>query len=318
MSADTALETLVACPLCGEPGAAPLLTGRDLMHRLPGQFPLMRCQGCGLRYQNPRPGPAAIAAFYPDSYGSYASASAGLSARRGLAGALVRRAQFGRVRRLERAVAALPSQPRRLLDIGCASGLFLEAAQRRGWAVAGVELNVRAAEAVSVRLGVPVFAGPFERARYPDAAFDAVTLWDVLEHLHDPLAALREVRRVLRPGGALFVRVPNAASYVARLCGGYWSGYDLPRHLTHFTPRTLARALRAAGFIELVTLYGSGSTIGALHSLRFWLDDGRLPPGQAAALHRALSHPALRAVLLPPTALADRLLGGSNLEVLVR
>lgn len=310
---------IVACPLCGGRRSERILRAGDYMHRLPGSFFLARCESCGLLFQNPRPPRESIDRYYPDSYGSYGSAAQGLHAQPGLRGVMVRRAQGRRARLLDRHVAPISSRPRRLLDVGCASGLFLEAMQGRpGWEVEGVEPNARAARAVSERLGVPVHAGPFEEARFPEAAFDAATLWDVLEHLYDPLASLREVRRILRPGGALFLRVPNAASYVARLFGRYWSGYDLPRHMTVFTPRTLARALAAAGFHELLLSYPSGSYLAALHSLRFALDDGRLPPARAAAIHRALQSPALRAVAWPPLALADRLLGGSNIEVLVR
>ncbi|NJP07736.1 MAG: class I SAM-dependent methyltransferase, partial [Chloroflexaceae bacterium] len=161
-----------------------------------------------------------------------------------------------------------------------------------------------------------VFAGPFEQAEYATGRFDAVTMWDVLEHLHDPLASLREVRRIVRPGGLLFVRVPDAGSIMARLCGDYWSGYDLPRHMTMFTLPTLLRMLAASGFDWPQTIYWSGSYLAALHSLRFALDDGRLPPEQAAQLHRALQTAPVRVVAWLPFRLADWLGQGSNMEVL--
>jgi SAM-dependent methyltransferase len=285
--------------------------------RLPGTFHLVRCAECGLLYQNPRPPLEQIGRYYPDHYGSYSSAQQGLRARPGLLGWVIRRGQKKRCRMLDRAVPAPSGRPRRLLDIGCASGLFLEAMQGyAGWQVEGVELNEVAARATSARLGVPVFVGPFEQAHYPDASFDAISMWDVLEHLHDPLASLRELRRILRPGGALFVRVPNAASYVARLCGRYWVGYDLPRHMTVFTPRTLLRALAETGFNWPVQMFTSASYLTLLHSLRFAMDDGRLSPQRADAIHRALLHPFARALALPLFTLADRLADGSALEVL--
>jgi SAM-dependent methyltransferase len=286
--------------------------------RLPGTFYLSQCVSCGLQFQNPRPPLATMDRYYPDQYGSYSSAQVGLRAQRGAAGWLARRAQNRRCRMIDTAVPMQPGQGRRLLDVGCASGLFLEAMQAYpGWQVEGVELNETAARATSERLGVPVFAGPFEQARYPDATFDAITLWDVLEHLHDPATSLRELRRILKPNGALFVRVPNAASYVARLCGRHWSGYDLPRHMTLFTPRTLSRMLGEAGFDRLVARFSSGSYIAALHSLRFFFDDGHVNPEFGVRVHRVLLHPAARAIAWAPFALADRVAGGSNLEVLV-
>lgn len=312
------LETTV-CPLCGGARYSRARGGPDYFMRLPGTFQLARCAGCGLLYQNPRPPLEEIDRYYPNQYGSYDSARAGLRARRGLMRRVIERGQGKRSRLVDRAMPAAPGQTRRLLDVGCASGLFLEMMQRQqGWQVEGVELNEAAARATGERLGVPVFSGPFERASYPTAAFDAITLWDVLEHLHEPLASLRELRRILKPGGVLFLRVPNAASYVAKLCGRYWSGYDLPRHMTLFTPRTLARALAETGFRERLCYYTSGSYLAALHSLRFALDDGRLRPERALAIHRALQHPLLRAAAWLPFQAADRIAGGSNIEVLVR
>jgi SAM-dependent methyltransferase len=315
----TLIVETTACPLCGGACYRHERSGPDYFMRLPGLFHLVRCEECGLLYQNPRPPLAEIGRYYPDRYGSYGSAQAGLRTRSGLLGLVIRRGQHKRCRLMDRNVPSVPGQPRRLLDVGCASGLFLEAMQSYpGWRVEGVELNETAARATSVRLGVPVFVGPFEQARYPDAHFDAVTLWDVLEHLHDPLASLRELRRIVRPGGVLFVRIPNAASYIARLCGRYWSGYDLPRHMTLFTPTTIRRALAQAGFNQIVCSYSSGSYLAALHSLRFAMDDGMVSPQRAAAIHRVLLHPIARALVWPPVRLADWMASGSNLEVLAR
>ena len=309
----------IACPLCGSGHYHHERSGPDYFMHLPGTFHLVRCDRCGLLFQNPRPPMAEIERYYPDSYGSYNSARQGLRARGGLLGRVIRRGQHKRCRLLDQAVARRAGEARRLLDVGCASGLFLEAMQSyAGWQVEGVELNRAAAEATSARLGVPVFAGPLEEAHYPDASFDAVTLWDVLEHLHDPLASLRELRRILRPGGVIFLRVPNAASYVARWCGRYWSGYDLPRHMTLFEPATLGRALATASFAPVLRSYSSGSYLAALHSLRFALDDGRLAPRRAATVHRVLLHPFARLAAWPLFVLGDRVRYGSNLEVMAR
>jgi SAM-dependent methyltransferase len=308
----------VACRLCGSTRYRNERSGPDYFMRLPGVFHLVRCEHCGLLYQNPRPPLSDIGRYYPDHYGSYGSAQAGLRTQSGLMGWVIRRGMNKRCRLIDRAVPALAGRPRRHLDVGCASGLFMEALQSHGWQVEGVELNETAARTTSARLGVPVFVGPFEEADYPDASFDAVTMWDVLEHLHDPLASLRELRRIVRPGGVLFVRVPNAASYVARLCGRYWVGYDLPRHMVVFTPKTLKRALAQAGFEQIVCTYTSGSYLVVLHSLRFAMDDGLVSPQRAAAIHRVLLHPVSRALVWLPFRLADRVAGGSTLEMLVR
>src|SRR5262245_47082303 len=109
--------------------------------RLPGTFHLVRCEQCGLLYQNPRPPLAEIGRYYPDHYGSYGSAQAGLRTRPGLLGSIIRRGMNKRCRLLDRTVPAEAGRPRQHLDVGCASGLFMEAIQNHGWRVEGVELN---------------------------------------------------------------------------------------------------------------------------------------------------------------------------------
>lgn len=304
------------CLLCGAAGARPVTQGPDYFLRRPGQFQMVQCADCGLLYQNPRPPLHDIDRYYPDSYGSYQSATQGLRTRRGLLRKVIERGMRKRCVLLDSSVRPRDHR-RKVLDVGCASGLFLEAMLTyTDWDAEGVELNHAAATATAQRLGIPVFAGPLETAHFPDASFDAVTMWDVLEHLHDPLAGLREVRRILRPGGALFVRVPNADSYVRRLAGRYWVGYDLPRHMTVFAPRTVLRALAQTGFDHPLHRYGSASYLAAIHSLRFALDDRLASPERAAAIHRVLFHPVARALALPVFALADRVADGSALEVL--
>jgi SAM-dependent methyltransferase len=96
-------------------------------------------------------------------------------------------------------------------------------------------------------LGLPVLTGTLERVAFPDDEFDLVIMWHVLEHIHTPGAMLREVSRILKPGGTLLVAVPNFDSLEAGFSGPGWFHLDVPRHLTHFTPRTLRSVLDQAG-----------------------------------------------------------------------
>ncbi|MEP7027523.1 MAG: class I SAM-dependent methyltransferase [Candidatus Eisenbacteria bacterium] len=145
-------------------------------------------------------------------------------------------------------------KPGRLLEVGCASGAVLEAAAGRGWTVQGVEYSADAASDARSH-GVPVFLGGLEEAALPDAAYDIVFLGDVLEHVPDPAATLREVGRVLAPGGALALRGPMATHSFARQMGLSLMGalgrrlllHEPPYHLWEFEPKTLAALSRAAG-----------------------------------------------------------------------
>jgi SAM-dependent methyltransferase len=134
-----------------------------------------------------------------------------------------------------------------LLEVGCAQGLFLQRAKERGFEVTGVEatpLHVAHAR----ELGVDVREGFLEDLKLGSGSFDIACLFHVLEHVVAPVDLLREVRRVLAPGGVLFVEVPNADSAMARDKGVRWPFLDPANHPLHFSPLSLRRALEAAGF----------------------------------------------------------------------
>jgi 2-polyprenyl-3-methyl-5-hydroxy-6-metoxy-1,4-benzoquinol methylase len=147
----------------------------------------------------------------------------------------------------------------RLLDVGCGLGVFMQAAQKRGFDVQGTEVSRHAANQVRQQLQIPVFLGELETAAYPPQSFDAVTLWDVLEHVQRPSALLRQVGAILRKDGWLVVRAPNEdtlINQIARsayaLSAGQIKG-PLQRmheyyHLYYFTRQTLARLLERHGF----------------------------------------------------------------------
>jgi SAM-dependent methyltransferase len=136
----------------------------------------------------------------------------------------------------------------RLLDIGCGTGKDLERFQQAGWRVTGVEMSPYAASLARARLGCDVMVGHFDEATIEPSQFDAVRLSHVLEHLPSPRRSLEKIHRLLRPGGLLWLEVPNAASAETRLFGRHWFQWDLPRHLYHFTPVTLTRLLWETGF----------------------------------------------------------------------
>lgn len=229
----------VNCVLCGQGDAAPLVEGPDRLHSLPGTFRLVRCRRCGLIYQNPRPSPAALAAYYPDDYPPHVvGQKPTLWNRLDLSLAYAKR-----VRAMRRFATG-----GRLLDVGCGTGGFLRAVAAAGWEVYGLEPSVRAAKVAAEACGAPIITARLEDADLPPEFFDVVTLWDVLEHLHDPKAGLAKVSRTLRTGGLLVVSTPDFDSPDRRLFGKYWFGYDLPRHLYIFDRKTVTALLDQVGF----------------------------------------------------------------------
>jgi SAM-dependent methyltransferase len=136
----------------------------------------------------------------------------------------------------------------RLLDVGCSIGLFLDLARERGWDGLGIEFAPRALAYARETYGLEVIDVPLEDAGFEAESFDAVGLLSVLEHTNEPLRVLGDVARVLRPGGAAYIVVPNVASLACRVLQERARTFDGRNHLIYFSPGTLADALDRAGF----------------------------------------------------------------------
>lgn len=206
-------------------------------------FELTRCAGCGLVTTA---GDLEDGA-YPEEYAAFqAPRSRGTSMpaeRQGKRGPThLLRHRFAWVHRL-----ALPSRPR-VLDVGCGSGsLSLGMRDELGWEVVGLEPS-RAAYEAAQKAGLDIHLGTLESRSGELGEFDLVVFTHVLEHVPDPVADLQRAREITRPGGHCVVSVPNVASLERRLLGRSWDAWDLPRHRTHFEPRTLILAMEQAGW----------------------------------------------------------------------
>lgn len=149
--------------------------------------------------------------------------------------------------RLQRILRILRPTGRRLLDVGCGPGFFLDVARASGFTVQGVELSPFAAHHAQEHLGLLVAQGDFPGTPLPAAGFDVVTLWDVIEHLADAHAMMAEIARVLAPGGSLVFSTGDRTAPFARLSGRRWHLYNLPEHLYFYSPESLRRLLDAHG-----------------------------------------------------------------------
>ena len=225
----------VACALCGarEPR-------RHLACRAPGgtAFEFVRCRRCGLVYQDPRPVFEDLRRRYGPEYFAYELANEenffGLM-RLGLADIAFDRVTGG------------VTPPRTFLDVGCATGMLLQWVRGRGWEVQGVDVCRESAEYGRRTRGVPIHAGTLEEAAFADGSFAVVHFSHLIEHLGDPRAFLREVRRVLRDDGWAVITTPNIAGLQARLFGARWRS-AIVDHLVLFSRTTLARLLAEEGF----------------------------------------------------------------------
>jgi 2-polyprenyl-3-methyl-5-hydroxy-6-metoxy-1,4-benzoquinol methylase len=137
-----------------------------------------------------------------------------------------------------------------LLDIGCAQGFFLFSASKAGYTTRGIEISQDAAAYAIKEFGLDVEAKPFEELRFPESSFDVVTLWQVLEHVPYPLTVLKEVYRILKPGGLIVASTPNIEGIPAKILRKKW--WDIKRlHINQFTTKTLADILHNAGFKKM-------------------------------------------------------------------
>jgi SAM-dependent methyltransferase len=193
------------------------------------------------------------------------------------------------------------------LDVGCGTGALLAALRQDGWAVQGVDPDATLARQAREERGLAVFVGDLAAAAFPNEHFDLVVLWHVLEHLPAPLATLGEVRRVLRPGGVAVIGVPNAASLQARLLGRYWAAYDVPWHLSHFSPGTLGKLLEQAGFRTVRLACFSGSWSIYARSLLALIAAYVRHPRAQAVWQFILLNPLWRAALKLPFLALERL-----------
>jgi SAM-dependent methyltransferase len=220
------------CALCG--GAAP-------RRFVVGAYEVRRCARCDLEFAFPPPPDAALAAVYAGGY--FRGAGPGYAdyfgAERAVADAKAE-ARLALLRRLGLRDGA------RVLDVGCADGRFLLRARREGFAVRGVEVSEEARAELPSELASVVEASLEAAAAH--GPFGAVTFWDVLEHLRDPIGALRAARALLGPDGLLGVVVPVVDNINARLAPRTWDQYKPPEHLWFFSRRALRAAVSAAGF----------------------------------------------------------------------
>jgi SAM-dependent methyltransferase len=138
----------------------------------------------------------------------------------------------------------------RVLDVGAGYGFFLGALEKAGYEAHGIEISPHAVEQARQRTrGKVIEQGAEEPFPFSDGHFDAVTLLDVIEHLKDYKATLESCRRVLKPGGKLFVITLNGHSLARPLLGKRWAWYQDPTHIHMFTPRMLREGLQGAGLV---------------------------------------------------------------------
>jgi len=229
------------CPVCKSETINPLLTVKDFT--VSGEeFVVWQCDMCTVRFTQDVPDASSIAPYYKsENYISHTNAAKGLVNQLYLK---VRNYTLGQKADLISEYTRLKSG--HLLDVGAGTGAFLNTMKQRGWDVKGLEPDEDARKLAETLHGVTV-ADSSQLFEFQPRSFDAITLWHVLEHVHDLHDYIKQLKNILRKDGRLFIAVPNYTSLDASHYGPFWAAYDVPRHLYHFTPKSIEVLLKQHG-----------------------------------------------------------------------
>jgi 2-polyprenyl-3-methyl-5-hydroxy-6-metoxy-1,4-benzoquinol methylase len=229
------------CPVCKTSQSRFVLRAID--HSVSGEsFEIWACPQCTLRYTYDAPDSSSISRYYrSDAYISHSNT------RRGLVNRLY---HFVRRRTLHSKYKLLSEFTRKKtgthLDIGAGTGAFVRYMHENGWQSTGLEPD-EAARLNALQCHQANLLDAAELYRLPEMHFDAITLWHVLEHVHELYPYLLQIKKILKPDGRIFIALPNYTSYDAAFYQENWAAYDVPRHLYHFSPASIRYLLHAAG-----------------------------------------------------------------------
>jgi len=225
------------CPVCNHTEYSKLLTVKDFTVSAEN-FELVACTACGFRFTAHPPAPDQIGRYYQsDAYISHTDSKKGIF---NTIYQLIRKQAVASKRKLVTQYSHC--QTGQLLDYGCGTGAFLVEMKSAGWQVEGMEPDPGAASRAA-ELTSSTISHPDQLSSLPSNAFNVVTMWHVLEHVHDLHGTLAQVKRILKQDGILIVAVPNHTSFDAKHYAEYWAAYDVPRHLHHFSPDSLSKLM---------------------------------------------------------------------------
>jgi len=227
------------CNICG--------SGKSLLVLKTNFYSLLQCKNCGVIYQTPRTNKEKYLKGVIEHYEKVDPSESVASSRTRLY-----KNFFSKIER---------SHPGRILDIGCGFGYFLSVAKEKGWDCFGVEISEEIAEMGKQTYNLNIETTPFEKTNYPTDYFNVITLWNVLDEMMNPVEIIREIKRILAPGGILFIRTPNADLHIMiyRIClllSSIGLTKLIPKgvyifHIYNFSNTSLRKLLEREGFSNI-------------------------------------------------------------------
>ncbi|MFH1537735.1 MAG: class I SAM-dependent methyltransferase [bacterium] len=247
------MEPVEKCPLCGSSSKSDhfktTAAGGDAVT-------IVKCKTCTLVYLDPAPTRKSLSAFYGSVYltPEYRKLDGAryTDPRQEIA------ASFQTMEQHVDLIKEYKVPSGRMLDIGCSYGAFLIEATSRGWSTEGIEPFEEGVEFCRGNLGLKVIQGEIPDADLPSESYDVITMWEIIEHLPEPVAAMKKANELAKLKGVLFITSPSADSPAARLLRERWIGLKLPTHLQFFNYSTLARLLVATGWSPVKIKSGGG------------------------------------------------------------
>ncbi len=232
------MESITCCPICNETHFTQFLSCKDFTTSLE-TFSLSKCNTCQFVFTNPRPSKEEIGKYYESD--KYISHSGGKKNLIDWIYLLARK----RTIQSKHQIIEQNSKGKAILDFGCGTGEFLKELSNNGYKTFGVEPSLTAREKA-----IKLKAGNITQSLSEISAqnFDVITLWHVLEHVHDLNESLRNFHYLLKNSGTIFIAVPNLKSQDAKHYKSYWAGFDAPRHLWHFSQADMKSLLKNNGF----------------------------------------------------------------------
>ena len=231
-----------SCPACGSEQIKPVLQVKDFTVSKE-IFAVWQCSQCTLRFTQDAPAPEAVGKYYlSPHYISHTDTKQGIINQLYHA---IRKFTLKKKRQLVQKESGL--QKGSLLDVGAGTGAFANSMQEAGWNIMGLEPDETARQNAVSKYKLN-FQLPEALYKLEAQSFDVITMWHVLEHVHDLHRYLQHCERILKSGGTLIIAVPNYTSLDANIYQEYWAAYDVPRHLYHFSPQSMESLLQQHGF----------------------------------------------------------------------
>jgi SAM-dependent methyltransferase len=232
------------CPICKS------LNTRETFNK--GEYIYRKCLSCQVLFVANPPPTEEIHALYSEAY--YEATTLGTDNRQGYPSYMQAQESLTKSFGTKLSLVQSRAPSGRLLDAGAAYGTFLRLASSV-YECVGLEVSHYAASVAQSQFGTKVEVGSIEHSSpFPDEYFDAVVMWDIIEHLISPVAALKEAFRILKPGAYIFISTDDANNWLPKLLGQRWWALGAPLHLCHFSKQGMKIAFERAGNYELIEM----------------------------------------------------------------